>query len=153
MSRLKKAASEKIRDEIADLFFNKGVLVEEIAKKVGRSKRSVYKTIERLNSRNGRSIDYCFHYNSIDLVKQNVVGNRISFLRNLSASETNLNNALQMIAMHLDGISLNKDCEELEKKLGREKMIKCANKLLEALQEITYVNMEINPGEISVLKF
>ena len=153
MPRIKKAVSEKIRDEITDLFLNKGLLVEEIAKKVGRSKRSVYKTIEGLNLRKGRSINYCFHYNSIDLVKQNVVGNRTSFLRNLSASETNLNNALQMIAMHLDGIFLNKDCEELEKKLGREKMIKCANKLLEALQEITYVNMEINPGKISALKF
>ena len=152
MSRFKKAVSEKIRDEITDLFFNKGVLVEEIAKKVGRSKRSVYKTIEGLNLRKGRSINYYFHYNSIDLVKQDVVGNRISFLRNLSASETNLNNALQVIAMHLDGISLNKDCEKLEKKLGKEKMIKYANKLLEALQKITYVNMEINSEEISTLK-
>jgi len=151
MPRIKKAVSEKIRDEITDLFFNKGVLVEEIAKKVGRSKGRVYKTIKELNLRERQN--YCFHYNSIDLVKQNITGNRISFLRNLSASENNLNNALQIIAMHLDGISLNKDCEELEKKLGREKMIKCANKLLEALQEITYVNMEINPGEISALKF
>ena len=150
MSRPKKAVSEKIRDEITDLFFNKGVLVEEIAKKVGRSKGRVYKTIKELNLRERQN--YCFHYNSIDLVKQNITGNRISFLRNLSASENNLNNALQIIAMHLDGISLNKDCEELEKKLGREKMIKCANKLLEALQEITYVNMEINSEEISTLK-
>ena len=152
MPRIKKAVSEKIRDEITDLFFNKGFLVEEIAKKVGRSKRSIYKTIEGLNLRKGRSINYCFHYNSIDLIKQRIEGNKIGFLRNLSASETNLSNALQMIAMHLDGISLNKDCEELEKKLGREKMIKCANKLLEALQEITYVNMEINSEEISTLK-
>jgi hypothetical protein len=147
MSRLKKAISEKINAEITDLFFNKGLLIEEIAKKVGRSKRRVYEIIEGLNLRKGRSINYCFHYSSIELVKQDLVGNRIGFLRNLSASETNLNNALQMIAMHLDGISLNKDCEEFEKKLGREKMIEYANKLLGALEKITFVNMEVNSEE------
>lgn len=142
--RVKKAISKGIKDEITDLFFNKGLLVEEIAKKVGKSKRRVYEIIEGSNRSISKAINYCFHYSSIELVKQDLVGNRVSFLRNLAASETNLNNALQIIAMHLDGISLNKDCEELEKKLGREKIIAYVNKLLDALQKITFVNMEFN---------
>ncbi|MCX6750445.1 MAG: hypothetical protein NTZ83_03235 [Candidatus Pacearchaeota archaeon] len=150
--RTKRKIAEEIKDEITDLFFNKGFLVEEIAKKVGKSKRRVYEIIEGSNRSVSKAINYVFHYNSIELVKQDLTGNRVSFLRNLSASETNLNNALQMLAMYLDGISPNKDCEGLEKKLGRGKIIEYANKLLEALQKITYVNMEINSEEKSALE-